>query len=147
MITGCLFLSWSSRHAFSEVQMCIFEVQKLYFKQLRSANFLTKVYIWFVIHVLRCSSLSVLVVLCFWCFIYLFVSLRNLSIGSLKKQFRNEQAHISSFRSFLSFPFQSMDISEQFKEILRIQKFRRVAGYTCFYCFATLISYTFTNNT
>ncbi|KAG6497845.1 uncharacterized protein LOC121989298 [Zingiber officinale] len=40
-----------------------------------------------------------------------------------------------------------MDIYEQFKGILKIQKFRRVAGYTCFYCFATLVSYAFTNNT
>ncbi|XP_074582511.1 uncharacterized protein LOC141838821 isoform X2 [Curcuma longa] len=40
-----------------------------------------------------------------------------------------------------------MEIYEQFKGILRIQKFRRVAGYTCFYCFATLVSFAFTNNT
>ncbi|KAI3457705.1 hypothetical protein Pfo_014368 [Paulownia fortunei] len=32
-------------------------------------------------------------------------------------------------------------------EILKIQKFRRLVSYTGFYCFVTLISYAYTNNT
>ncbi|XP_020575277.1 uncharacterized protein LOC110021210 [Phalaenopsis equestris] len=40
-----------------------------------------------------------------------------------------------------------MELLEQWKAILKIQKFRRVVSYTGFYCFVTLISYAFTSNT
>ncbi|KAJ1688230.1 hypothetical protein LUZ63_019620 [Rhynchospora breviuscula] len=40
-----------------------------------------------------------------------------------------------------------MELFETWKEILKIQKFRRIASYTGFYCFAALISYAYTNNT
>ncbi|XP_027359312.1 uncharacterized protein LOC113867980 isoform X2 [Abrus precatorius] len=41
----------------------------------------------------------------------------------------------------------SMKLYDEFKEILKIQKFRRLVSYTGFYCFATLISYAYVNNT
>ncbi|XP_020689013.1 uncharacterized protein LOC110104289 isoform X2 [Dendrobium catenatum] len=40
-----------------------------------------------------------------------------------------------------------MELLEQWKAILKIQKFRRAVSYTGFYCFVTLISYAFTSNT
>ncbi|KAF3334897.1 hypothetical protein FCM35_KLT21501 [Carex littledalei] len=40
-----------------------------------------------------------------------------------------------------------MELYEKWKEILKIQKFRRIVSYTGFYCFAALISYAYTNNT
>ncbi|XP_027359311.1 uncharacterized protein LOC113867980 isoform X1 [Abrus precatorius] len=40
-----------------------------------------------------------------------------------------------------------MKLYDEFKEILKIQKFRRLVSYTGFYCFATLISYAYVNNT
>jgi len=40
-----------------------------------------------------------------------------------------------------------MDIFYQCKEILKIQKFRRIASYAGFYCFTTLITYAYTSNT
>ncbi|WOL11365.1 hypothetical protein Cni_G20127 [Canna indica] len=40
-----------------------------------------------------------------------------------------------------------MDLYEQWKQILKVQKFRRMVSYAGFYCFATLISYAFTSNT
>ncbi|MBA0856373.1 hypothetical protein Goshw_027453 [Gossypium schwendimanii] len=33
------------------------------------------------------------------------------------------------------------------KEILKIQKFRRIVSYTGFYCFVAVLSYAYTNNT
>ncbi|CAA2999242.1 hypothetical protein CDL12_24003 [Olea europaea subsp. europaea] len=36
---------------------------------------------------------------------------------------------------------------EGWNEILKIQKFRRMVSYAGFYCFVTLISYAYTNNT
>ncbi|KAK7344941.1 hypothetical protein VNO77_15211 [Canavalia gladiata] len=41
----------------------------------------------------------------------------------------------------------SMRLYGEFKEILKIQKFRRLVSYTGFYCFATLISYAYVSNT
>ncbi|KAL5154168.1 hypothetical protein HKD37_19G053583 [Glycine soja] len=38
-------------------------------------------------------------------------------------------------------------IYDELKEIVKIQKFRRLVSYTGFYCFATLISYFYVNNT
>ncbi|WVZ69806.1 hypothetical protein U9M48_018535 [Paspalum notatum var. saurae] len=40
-----------------------------------------------------------------------------------------------------------MDIVYQCKEILKIQKFRRLASYAGFYCFSALITYAYTSNT
>ncbi|KAL4369881.1 hypothetical protein AHAS_Ahas06G0010100 [Arachis hypogaea] len=40
-----------------------------------------------------------------------------------------------------------MRLYDEFKEILKIQKFRRLVSYTGFYCFATLISYAYVSNT
>ncbi|OIW18001.1 hypothetical protein TanjilG_00251 [Lupinus angustifolius] len=40
-----------------------------------------------------------------------------------------------------------MRLYEEFKEILKIQKFRRIVSYTGFYCFSTLIAYAYVNNT
>ncbi|XP_008800902.2 uncharacterized protein LOC103715143 [Phoenix dactylifera] len=40
-----------------------------------------------------------------------------------------------------------MEMLEQWKAILKIQKFRRVASYAGFYCFVSLISYAYTSNT
>ncbi|KAG2383828.1 hypothetical protein LR48_Vigan10g282400 [Vigna angularis] len=40
-----------------------------------------------------------------------------------------------------------MRIYEKLREIVKIQKFRRLVSYTGFYCFATLISYAYVNNT
>ncbi|KAJ1284214.1 hypothetical protein BS78_03G188000 [Paspalum vaginatum] len=40
-----------------------------------------------------------------------------------------------------------MDIVYQCKEILKIQKFRRIASYAGFYCFSALITYAYTSNT
>ncbi|KAL5171990.1 3-isopropylmalate dehydratase large subunit, chloroplastic [Glycine soja] len=40
-----------------------------------------------------------------------------------------------------------MRIYDEFKEIVKIQKFRRLVSYSGFYCFATLISYFYVNNT
>ncbi|CAA2986818.1 uncharacterized protein LOC111396333 isoform X2 [Olea europaea subsp. europaea] len=36
---------------------------------------------------------------------------------------------------------------EGWNEILKIQRFRRMVSYAGFYCFVTLISYAYTNNT
>ncbi|KAH9746408.1 transmembrane protein [Citrus sinensis] len=36
---------------------------------------------------------------------------------------------------------------ETCKEILKIQKFRRIVSYTGFYCFVAVLSYAYTNNT
>ncbi|XP_027096926.1 uncharacterized protein [Coffea arabica] len=41
----------------------------------------------------------------------------------------------------------NMRLYEGWKEILKIQKFRRIVGYTGFYCFTALISYAYTSNT
>lgn len=41
----------------------------------------------------------------------------------------------------------NMRLYEGCKEILRIQKFRRIVGYTVFYCFSAVISYAYTSNT
>ncbi|KAI4369035.1 hypothetical protein MLD38_017528 [Melastoma candidum] len=40
-----------------------------------------------------------------------------------------------------------MTLADKFREILKIQKFRRVAGYTTFYCFSVLVTFAYTNNT
>ncbi|EMS65121.1 hypothetical protein TRIUR3_34650 [Triticum urartu] len=40
-----------------------------------------------------------------------------------------------------------MDILYQCKEILKIQKFRRLASYAGFYSFTTLVTYAYTSNT
>ncbi|PKA59103.1 hypothetical protein AXF42_Ash001196 [Apostasia shenzhenica] len=40
-----------------------------------------------------------------------------------------------------------MELLEQWKAILKIQKFRRMVSYTGFYCFTALLSYAFTSNT
>ncbi|WVZ15115.1 hypothetical protein V8G54_012681 [Vigna mungo] len=40
-----------------------------------------------------------------------------------------------------------MRIYDKLREIVKIQKFRRLVSYTGFYCFATLISYAYVNNT
>ncbi|TKY63077.1 hypothetical protein E2542_SST12942 [Spatholobus suberectus] len=44
-------------------------------------------------------------------------------------------------------PIATMRIYDEFKEILKIQKFRRLVSYTGFYCFATLITYAYVSNT
>ncbi|KAH0681019.1 hypothetical protein KY284_022104 [Solanum tuberosum] len=36
---------------------------------------------------------------------------------------------------------------EGWNDILKIQKFRRIVSYTGFYCFVTVITYAYTNNT
>ncbi|KAJ3670840.1 hypothetical protein LUZ60_008266 [Juncus effusus] len=41
----------------------------------------------------------------------------------------------------------AMEVAEKWKEILKIQKFRRIVSYTGFYCFATLVTYAYTSNT
>ncbi|RCV26108.1 hypothetical protein SETIT_5G218900v2 [Setaria italica] len=40
-----------------------------------------------------------------------------------------------------------MDLFYQCKEVLKIQKFRRMVSYAGFYCFTTLITYAYTSNT
>ena len=40
-----------------------------------------------------------------------------------------------------------MDILYQCKEVLKIQKFRRMVSYAGFYCFTALITYAYTSNT
>ena len=40
-----------------------------------------------------------------------------------------------------------MDILYQCKEVLKIQKFRRMVSYAGFYCFTTLLTYAYTSNT
>jgi hypothetical protein len=40
-----------------------------------------------------------------------------------------------------------MDILYQCKEVLKIQKFRRMVSYAGFYCFTSLITYAYTSNT
>ncbi|KAK7849397.1 hypothetical protein CFP56_002970 [Quercus suber] len=40
-----------------------------------------------------------------------------------------------------------MRLYDGVKEILKIQKFRRIVSYTGFYCFAALVSYAYTSNT
>ncbi|GLT71561.1 hypothetical protein SLA2020_435710 [Shorea laevis] len=40
-----------------------------------------------------------------------------------------------------------MRLYNGFKEILNIQKFRRIVSYTGFYCFAAIVSYAYTSNT
>ena len=40
-----------------------------------------------------------------------------------------------------------MDILYQCKDILKIQKFRRLASYAGFYAFTTLVTYAYTSNT
>ncbi|KAG8051414.1 hypothetical protein GUJ93_ZPchr0001g33160 [Zizania palustris] len=40
-----------------------------------------------------------------------------------------------------------MDILYQCKEILKIQKFRRMVSYAGFYCFTALVTYAYTSNT
>lgn len=40
-----------------------------------------------------------------------------------------------------------MGILDAWSEILKIQKFRRVVSYAGFYCFVTVLSYAYTNNT
>ncbi|KAH9794762.1 transmembrane protein [Citrus sinensis] len=40
-----------------------------------------------------------------------------------------------------------MMLYETCKEILKIQKFRRIVSYTGFYCFVAVLSYAYTNNT
>jgi hypothetical protein len=42
---------------------------------------------------------------------------------------------------------EAMDILYQCKEILRIQKLRRLASYAGFYAFTTLVTYAYTSNT
>jgi len=41
----------------------------------------------------------------------------------------------------------TMRVYNGFKEILNIQKFRRIVSYTGFYCFAAVVSYAYTSNT
>ncbi|KAF2316776.1 hypothetical protein GH714_042117 [Hevea brasiliensis] len=40
-----------------------------------------------------------------------------------------------------------MMLYDGFKEILKIQKFRRIVSYTGFYCFVAVLSYAYTSNT
>ncbi|PKI38926.1 hypothetical protein CRG98_040698 [Punica granatum] len=40
-----------------------------------------------------------------------------------------------------------MRLYDDFLEILKIQKFRRIAGYSVFYCFTAALVYFYTNNT
>ncbi|KAF1001876.1 uncharacterized protein LOC141703030 [Apium graveolens] len=40
-----------------------------------------------------------------------------------------------------------MRVIDGFRDILKVQKFRRFVSYTGFYCFATLVTYAYTNNT
>lgn len=40
-----------------------------------------------------------------------------------------------------------MRLYDGFLDILKIQKFRRVVGYTVFYCFSAVVSYAYTSNT
>ncbi|MCL7046866.1 hypothetical protein C5167_048880 [Papaver somniferum] len=40
-----------------------------------------------------------------------------------------------------------MDLYENLKAILKIQKFRRVVSYTGFYCFVSVLTYAYTSNT
>ncbi|KAI3918361.1 hypothetical protein MKX01_041681 [Papaver californicum] len=40
-----------------------------------------------------------------------------------------------------------MDLYENLKAILKIQKFRRVISYTGFYCFVSVLTYAYTSNT
>lgn len=40
-----------------------------------------------------------------------------------------------------------MRLYQEWKEILKIQKLRRIAGYTTFFCFSALISYAYNSNT
>lgn len=40
-----------------------------------------------------------------------------------------------------------MRMYEELKEILKIEKFRRLVSYKGFYCFATLITYAYVSNT
>ncbi|KAI3927570.1 hypothetical protein MKW92_007064 [Papaver armeniacum] len=40
-----------------------------------------------------------------------------------------------------------MEIYENLKAILKIQKFRRVVSYTGFYCFVSVLTYAYTSNT
>ncbi|KAJ1284218.1 hypothetical protein BS78_03G188200 [Paspalum vaginatum] len=40
-----------------------------------------------------------------------------------------------------------MDIFYQCKEVLKIQKFRRMVSYAGFYCFTVLVTYAYTSNT
>jgi hypothetical protein len=42
---------------------------------------------------------------------------------------------------------EAMDILYQCKEILKIQKLRRLASYAGFYAFTTLVTYAYTSNT
>ncbi|XP_022776403.1 uncharacterized protein LOC111318044 [Durio zibethinus] len=39
------------------------------------------------------------------------------------------------------------NLFDGFKEILKIQKFRRIVSYTGFYCFVAVLSYAYTSNT
>ncbi|KAF8369270.1 hypothetical protein HHK36_024534 [Tetracentron sinense] len=40
-----------------------------------------------------------------------------------------------------------MRLYDEWKAILRIQKFRRIVSYTGFYCFVTVLNYAYTSNT
>ncbi|KAG9450087.1 hypothetical protein H6P81_010052 [Aristolochia fimbriata] len=40
-----------------------------------------------------------------------------------------------------------MTLYDEWKAILRIQKFRRIVSYAGFYCFVSALSYVYTNNT
>ncbi|KAK1390064.1 Diadenosine 5' family protein [Heracleum sosnowskyi] len=40
-----------------------------------------------------------------------------------------------------------MRVIDGFRDILKVQKFRRIVSYTGFYCFTTLVTYAYTNNT
>ncbi|XVF85353.1 hypothetical protein PTKIN_Ptkin17bG0111000 [Pterospermum kingtungense] len=39
------------------------------------------------------------------------------------------------------------DLYDGFKEVLKIQKLRRIVGHTTFFCFVAVLSYAYTNNT
>eukprot|EP00262_Sarcandra_glabra_P003231 TRINITY_DN13820_c0_g1_i1.p1 TRINITY_DN13820_c0_g1~~TRINITY_DN13820_c0_g1_i1.p1 ORF type:complete len:130 (-),score=14.37 TRINITY_DN13820_c0_g1_i1:169-558(-) len=41
----------------------------------------------------------------------------------------------------------TMDLYDECKAILKIQKFRRIVSYTGFYCFVAVLSYAYTSNT
>ncbi|WOH13314.1 hypothetical protein DCAR_0832823 [Daucus carota subsp. sativus] len=40
-----------------------------------------------------------------------------------------------------------MTMYNAFREILKVQKLRRIVSYTGFYCFTALVTYAYTNNT
>lgn len=59
---------------------------------------------------------------------------------------RTQRKGISEFAKLRSSCCE-MDIFYQCKEILKIQKFRRLVSYAAFYSFTTLVTYAYTSNT